>query len=357
MDILVVGGGASGLAFALECIRHGIAVRIIDKRPARSLIQKATGIAEGVWRQLAPFGVTASLLDDSIAMRRFVFYDDGRKVADVPVPLVDGAPPARLFPQGALEAAMERALAAHGVTVEYGTSFTALEQNDSLVRVILTRADGSREEASPHWLIGADGAHSEVRRQAGMPFVGHDYPEQTWSVAEIATAHWPQDVQAQLFLRSTGVGLFLSQPSPGVVQGILNDANVGAAMTRLFPDAAFDYERSFQPALRRVPNARCGRVWVIGDAAHVQSPVGGQGLNLAIWDGITLAGALAVGDVSVEHRLVARARRVLAFTDFDYRLLATRSRPLRTMRNLYWATAARHPLLARWFFKIISGVW
>ena len=117
------------------------------------------------------------------------------------------------------------------------------------------------------------------------------------------------------------------------------------------------YERNFRVSLRRVPRPRIGRAWLIGDAAHVQSPVGGQGLNLAIWDGITLAEALLDNDLTVEERLAARARKVLFFTDFDYRMLATRVWLLRRLRNSYWRFAAGNPIVAKWFFKIISGVW
>lgn len=189
-----------------------------------------------------------------------------------------------------------------------------------------------------------------------MLFSGRDYPE-SWSVAEITTKQWPDDVQAQLHLRHDGVGLFLSQPSRGLVQGILNDVGVATIMHERYTDAVVLYERPFKVSLRRVRTPRFGRIWLIGDAAHVQSPVGGQGLNLAIWDGVTLGNALSEGDVSVERLLARRAKLVLFFTDFDYRMLATRSRPFRNIRNLFWFIASRYQFLARWFFKLISGVW
>ncbi|MBV2132888.1 FAD-dependent monooxygenase [Pseudomonas sp. MAP12] len=354
--ILVVGSGASGLALALACAHRGIAVRIIEKRPSRSHIQKATGVAQEVWHQLARFGITQRLIDAALPMRLFVFHDDERLVANVPVPLVRGQPPAHLYPQASLELAMEQALTAYGVRVEYGVAFAAVAQAEESAVVTLTHASGEPEAVEVDWLVGADGNHSSVRACVGMPFVGKDYPED-WSVAEISTQQWLDDVQAQLFLRSDGLGLFLSQPSPGVIQGILNGTGVAATMKARFPDATLHYERGFRVSLRRVPTPRCGRVWVIGDAAHVQSPVGGQGLNLAIWDGVTLGQGLLEGDQHVERRLARRAKRVLFFTDFDYRMLATRSRLIRLLRNRYWFLASRHPWLARWFFRIISGAW
>lgn len=353
----MVGAGASGLAFALTCAAAGVNVRIVEKRPQRSLIGKATGVAQGVWRQLERFRVTASVIPDAIPMRNFVFHDDNSLVANVPVPAIDGSQPAHLYPQGQLERHLENALHAYGVTVEYGTAFVSVNQSDAAAQVTLASVEGSLlEQCETEWLIGADGAHSDVRRHLNSPFVGRDYPEQ-WSVAEIATSEWPAEAQAQLFLHRSGVGLFLSQPSHGVVQGILNAQGAANELRKRFRDAELMYERDFRVSLRRAPSPRIGRAWLIGDAAHVQSPVGGQGLNLAIWDGITLADALLNNDLAVEKRLASRARKVLLFTDFDYRMLATRIWVLRLLRNSYWRFASRNPIVAKWFFKIISGVW
>ncbi|QNB07974.1 FAD-dependent monooxygenase [Herbaspirillum frisingense] len=354
--ILVIGAGASGLAFALACAHRGLKVRIIEKRPERSRIQKATGIAQSVWQQLAPYGVTASLIDRALPMKNFVFRDDGKLIANVRVPLVGNEPAAHLLPQAQLEQAMEQALFRMGVKVEYGTSFSGLAQSELHAQLILIRDAVEVENIQFDWIVGADGANSEVRSILRTPFIGRDYPEQ-WTVSEISTKQWPTEVQAQLFLSTSGTGLFLSHPSPGIVQGIMNAPSVGAALLAHFPDGAIQYERQFVVSLRRVQTPRVKRVWLIGDAAHTQSPVGGQGLNLAIWDGTTLGNALINGDMSVEATLSNRAKRVLFFTDFDYRMLSTKSKFIRKLRNTYWSLACRHPFLSRWFFKLISGAW
>lgn len=354
---MVVGGGASGLAFALECARRGIHVRIIDKRPTRSMVEKATGVAAGVWNQLSHFGVSPKTVATAIPMRNFIFYDDRKLIANVPVPAIDGDPPAHLYPQGELEKQLEAALSANGIQIEYNTEFLSYEETENPVFVTVRNNSGELTNVGPFdWVIGADGARSVVRTAANIPFVGRNYPEK-WSVAEVATGRWPSNAQAQLYLQSSGVGLFLSQPTLGVVQGILNAENVAEELFSHFSDAELRYERHFSVALKRVPSPRKGRIWLIGDAAHVQSPVGGQGLNLAIWDGITLAEALSAGNLGVERTLAKRARKVLFFTDFDYRMLATKHPFIRFVRNKYWAYAAKHPAVARWFFKIISGVW
>jgi 2-polyprenyl-6-methoxyphenol hydroxylase-like FAD-dependent oxidoreductase len=287
-------------------------------------------------------------------MRGFVFHDNDRLVAHINVPNVNGHPPAHLYPQVELEHAMENALRARGVKVEYCRRLSAVDQDDAKATATVCDDAGNIESIRADWLIAADGGHSDVRSHLGIPFPGRDYPER-WSVAEIRTEKWPPNIQAQLFLKSNGVGLFLSQPYQRVVQGILNAETVANELLDRFPDAQFVYERAFNVALRRVLSPRQGRVWLIGDAAHVQSPVGGQGLSLAIWDGLTLAKALVEENTAVERALRRRARLVLGFTDFDYRMLSTRSPMLRSLRNAYWSFTAKFPQTAKWFFKLIAG--
>ena len=357
-NILVVGAGASGLAFALECISHGLKVRLIDKRPTRSLIGKATGITLGVWNQLSKFNITPRIISDAIPMKHFAFYDNGKSVANIPVPPIHGDHLAHLYPQGELERKLEALLSDKGIYIEYGTRFQSIEKNDDneAIVTLFREQDSFNETCQFKWVVGADGAHSHIRRALDIPFVGRDYPEQ-WSVAEIETHQWSADIQAKLYFEASGVGLFLSQPAVGRVQGILNADGVSSALKQHFSDANILYERDFKVSLRRVVTPRAKSFWLIGDAAHVQSPVGGQGLNLAIWDGITLAQSLVKDDLSVEQKLSKRARKVLFFTDFDYRMLATKSRMIQFSRNTYWSFASRHPSIAYWFFKMISGVW
>jgi 2-polyprenyl-6-methoxyphenol hydroxylase-like FAD-dependent oxidoreductase len=354
-SILVVGAGASGLAFALECLQSGIEVRIIDKRPCKSRVAKATGVAQSVWNQLEAYGVCPNALN-AIPMQHFAFYDDNKLVSNVTVPLINKKPPAYLYPQHMLEDQLENELNKKGLKIEYGIGFHSIRQNNQIAEVHLSHIDsGNVEVCCFKWVIGADGAHSSVRRSLGVAFVGKDYPEQ-WSAAEIRTKQWPPIVQAKLDLQSNGVGLFLSQASLGVVQGILNSKGVGGKLKERFSDAELIYERKFNVSLRRVITPKIACFWLIGDAAHVQSPVGGQGLNLAIWDGITLAKALINNDLSVAKKLSTRAKKVLFFTDFDYKMLATKHNVVRYLRNTYWSFAGRYPVIAHWFFKIISGV-
>lgn len=351
--VLIIGAGPAGMACALALTQRGFNVSIVDRRLQRSPVAKATGVNLRCCLWLAEQGI--DLRTEAIPMRRFVFHDDEKLVANVQLPLLRGEAPAYLFPQAELERRMESLLLRQRVSIRYGLSLISIGDNNSSPNIILQAPDGTLTTEKPDWVIGADGGHSTLRQLLDIPFVGHDYPE-AWQVAEVDTANWDISAQARLYLHGDGCGLFLSQPSPGVVQGILNGPDVVSAIRAKLPDAKVRYVRDFRVALRRVQTPRHGRFWLIGDAAHTQSPVGGQGLNLSIRDAVTLGSSLGIQPPeSIERQLITQAKQTLMFTDFDYRMLSTRSRLLRYARNGYWKLASRHTWIAHWFFKLIAG--
>lgn len=351
-SVLIIGAGPAGMACAIELAGRGFRVEIVERRPKRSDTGKATGINLYCSQWLAKRGI--ELHDKAMPMRRFVFHDDNKLVADVHVPLINGCPPAYLFPQAELERRMESALLKYDISVCRDLSLIGITGESGMPGITLERPDGSTINREADWVIGADGGHSALRQLLDTPFVGRDYPEH-WQVAEVDTTTWDDSAQARLFLHSNGTGLFLSQPAPGIVQGILNGPDVVGAIRDKLPDAKVRYVRDFRVALRHVKHPCHGRFWLIGDAAHTQSPVGGQGLNLAIWDGITLGSQLGKkSSIEIERQLIANTRQTLRFTDFDYRMLSSRSRLIREARNAYWQAAASHPWIALWFFKLIA---
>ena len=355
-EVLIVGAGPSGMLCALALFKAGVPVRIIDKRSERSCISKATGVSLGTIKALKELGFSASITRLMTPMSRFVFYEDNKLIADMSIPLLNDDPPAYLYPQLKLEKLIENKLNKKGVFVEYQSEIVSIDNDNNMFAVAdIQLPDRDICRSKFKWIIGADGAHSTVREISGFEFKGRVYPED-WSVAEIEVDSWTKEIQAKLFLGSNGVGLFLSNPQLGVVQGILNAPNVGQVLREKYPNAKFNYEREFKVSLKRVSTPRKNRVWVIGDAAHVQSPVGGQGLNLAIADAMILSRWLELDENYAERQLMKQAKKTLLFTDFDYRMLATKAWGLRILRNKYWGLAARYPLISRWFFKSISGV-
>jgi len=277
LTFLIIGAGASGLAFALEAASQGLACRIIDKRLKRSQIGKATGISLSALHMLKQYGVDPSVCEGAIPMQNFTFYDNKKLVTHLNIPLINKEPPAHLFPQGELENLMESQLNQQGVFVEYGKAFVDTESiNDQCSTRIYSEIQQENECIASQWLIGADGAHSHVRQAVNVPFTGKNYNE-TWSVAEIDTHQWQAEsqgntdvqehkqgsAQAQLFLTSAGVGLFLSKPKASRVQAIINAPYVEAAIQEHFTDYRLIYKREFSVALKRVLTPKIGNVWSI----------------------------------------------------------------------------------------------
>ncbi len=339
---------------ALSLVKSGKRVVIIDKRTTRGSISKATGVSLGTIKALVELGLPDSITESMTPMSRFEFYEDNELISDLKIPLLNTEPPAYLYPQLKLEKLIENELNMKGVFVQYDTFIQKIDNQKSFAHAeIISNENLSKEKFKR--VIGADGAHSKVRELASFKFNGKTYPE-IWSVAEIKTNSWNESVQAKLFLSSEGIGLFLSNPESGIVQGILNAPNIESKLKEKFPDSIFNYSREFKVSLKRVNNTKKDSVWLIGDAAHVQSPVGGQGLNLAIADAVMLSKCLDRNEAYAKKHLERQAKRTLFFTDFDYRMLATKNVVIRFMRNKYWSLASKYPKISKWFFKTIPGV-
>ncbi|MCI5142290.1 MAG: FAD-dependent monooxygenase [Candidatus Electrothrix sp. ATG1] len=354
--VLVVGAGPSGMVFALSLAKAGVPVRIIDRRSKRAGISNATGISLGTMKALLELGISEDITQSMTPMSKFIFYEDNKLISDLCIPLLNNEPPAYLYPQIKLERIIESKLNDEGVFVEYQSSIEGINnEGNSIAEIRIKLPGGATEKSHFKWIVGADGAHSTVRELCKFKFNGRIYPEK-WSVAEIEVDDWDTEIQAKLFLGSNGVGLFLSNPESAVIQGILNGPNVGELLREKYPTAKFNYERKFKVSLKRVTSPRKNRVWVIGDAAHVQSPVGGQGLNLAVADAVILAELLECDPLNAEKKLARQARKTLLFTDCNYRMLATTFWGVRMLRSSYWALASKSPVISRWFFKSISGL-
>lgn len=352
---LIVGAGPSGMICALSLARSGKPVEIIDKHSVRDSISKATGVSLGTIKALIELGLHDTITDLMTPMSRFLFYENNKIISDLKIPLLNDEPPAYLYPQLKLEKLIEKELNSKGVFIHYGTSIHSIDNHKSFANVELKYPDGELSKNKFKRIIGADGAHSSVRKLAKFQFEGKVYPE-IWSVAEIETKEWDNKIQAKLFLSSDGVGLFLSNPENGIIQGILNSPNIYEQLKEKFPEAKFNYSREFKVSLKKVTRPKKNSVWLIGDAAHVQSPVGGQGLNLAVADAVIISKYLDNDELYAENKLAKQAKSTLFFTDFDYRMLATTNIIIRSIRNTYWHLASKFPWISGWFFKSISGI-
>ena len=307
-EVLIVGAGPTGLSLAITLRRYGISVRIIDRSLQPTAVSKALAIWSGSLEALQGMGVIDDFLAAGKRLNALCVGDGSRELARIAVG--DGIdspfPFPLLLPQSETERLLAARLAALGVMVERGVELTGLAQDADGVTATLRRADGGMEEARVDYLVGCDGARSTVRHALGIEFEGYTEPQTFLLVdASIDGGDLSHD-NIYIWWNSGGsVALF---PFAGetwrmfAVRG--GDSDAEAELDELQKHA----ERFGPPGIRlRDPSwlstfrinerlaarYREGRCFLAGDAAHIHSPAGGQGMNTGIQDAVNLGWKLA----------------------------------------------------------------
>ena len=336
-QVLIAGAGPIGLTAAIELARRGIVCRIIDPLLEPPQYAKAVGVQPRTLEVFEGMGVLRRVLDAGVQMRGQVVYVNGEQVAKLDLALPDDVPFGFLsIPQYATERILREELAMHGVQVERGVRLAGFEQDAG--GVTATLADGAGEQTvRAAYLVGADGAHSTVRKGLGLTFEGAAFEEQ-YMLGDVEV-DWsmPAGYGVRAMHQTDGVtdDLLVCIPLPGEIDA----PRAGARGTRyrmsmLVPDelasappvggVAHGFEGALKPELHHIQavidrlspepttarNVRWssvfrishrivdaygrGRVFVAGDAAHIHPPTGAQGMNTGIQDAHNLAWKLAL---------------------------------------------------------------
>jgi 2-polyprenyl-6-methoxyphenol hydroxylase-like FAD-dependent oxidoreductase len=310
-QVLVVGAGPVGLTMAAELARYGVPVRIVDKAAHRTDKSKALVLWSRTLELLERAGCAASFVDAGQKVDAANIVAGRSTVGRVEIASVKSPYPyALMLPQSETERLLEQHLKSYGVTVERQVELTEFSQTDDGVAGKLRRADGSEDGFEAEWLIGCDGAHSTVRHRLGLTFEG-DTLQSDWVLADIHLKGYPYpESEIATYWHEDGVLVFFPI-SPGRFR-VIADLGVSegghpadptldqiqAIMDRRGPGGmkASDpiWLSAFRINERKVADYRSGRVFVTGDAAHVHSPAGGQGMNTGMQDAINLAWKLAL---------------------------------------------------------------
>ena len=327
---LIIGAGPVGLTMAAELMRLGVPVRIIDKAAARTDKSKALVI----WSRTLELMDRMSCADDFIRAGVRVTGANiaaggpgGDAIGHVTFDSVDSPHPyALMIPQSETERLMEEHLAARGVRVDRTVELTAFRPREDHVDATLRHADGREEPVRARWLLGCDGAHSAVRHGLGMTFEGETLPSE-WILADVHLAGLgDRSHEINLFWHGVGVlAMFPIMPDSGRYRVIADvgdgggDATEVGNISRTPPtleqvQALLDQRgpggvvasapvwlAAFRINERKVADYRHGNVFLAGDAAHIHSPAGGQGMNTGMQDAFNLAWKLA----AVHHGLAA----------------------------------------------------
>jgi 2-polyprenyl-6-methoxyphenol hydroxylase-like FAD-dependent oxidoreductase len=379
-EVLIAGAGPTGLVLALWLARAGVAVRVIDKSAEPGTTSRAVVVQARTLEFYRQLGVADEVVAAGLEFRYLNLWAAEKQRAHIDFgQLGESASPfpfALIYPQDEHERFLIAKLAALGVTVERNTELDGFEDRGDHV---VANVQGSRVRAA--FLAGCDGAHSTVREALGLEFAGGTY-EHLFYVADVDARGPLMNRELHVSLDAADLMVLFPLAAPGRARliGSVRDsaANAGKELgwddvkTDLFERLELQVERvhwfsSYRVHHRVAPHFRRGRAFLLGDAAHVHSPVGGQGMNTGIGDAVNLAWKLA--DVlrsragaslldSYEPERIGFARRLVATTDRAFQFV-TRSGPLAARVRVdvvpnVIARAFRLPGVRRFLFRTIS---
>jgi 2-polyprenyl-6-methoxyphenol hydroxylase-like FAD-dependent oxidoreductase len=325
-DVLIAGAGPIGLTAAIELVRRGIDCRIVDPLLEPPQYAKAVGVQPRTLEVFEGMGVLRRILDAATQMHGQIVYVNGEKTAQLDMTLPDDIPFGFIaIPQYATERILREELAMRGVRVERGVRLTGFTQDDDGVTATFA-GDTGEQTVRAGYLVGADGAHSIVRKTLGLSFEGAAFEEQymlgdvevDWAMPRgyaVRAMHQTDGKTDDLLvcIPLPGRGRYRmsmlvpdelsAAPTAGVAHGFEGDRkpelhHIQAVLDRLSPEPTtarnLRWASVFRISHRMVDSYGRGRVFVAGDAAHIHPPTGAQGMNTGIQDAHNLAWKLAL---------------------------------------------------------------
>jgi 2-polyprenyl-6-methoxyphenol hydroxylase-like FAD-dependent oxidoreductase len=311
-DVLVVGAGPVGLTAAAAIERQGLTCRIVDKASAPSDKSKALVVWSRTLELLDDLGLATTFVDAGMRATGVSVYGDGKRLVHLAIAGVEspfGYP--LMLPQNETERLLSEYLTQKGIQIERSVELLAFKQRPDGVACSLRHPDGTLETVEAGWLVGCDGAHSTVRHALGMEFAGSADPND-WLLADVllegplardevsvfwhekgALVFFPIDPHSRFrVIADLGMTRSVDRPPDPTL------AEVQAKVDERGPGGISLHDpiwlAGFRINERKVANYREGRVFLAGDAAHIHSPAGGQGMNTGMQDAFNLAWKLAL---------------------------------------------------------------
>lgn len=358
-QILIAGAGPTGLVLALWLRRLGAAVRIIDKAAEPGTTSRAVAVQARTLEYYRQIGLADRLVADGYRFDALNFWIRGKPAAHVPLGEIGkGVSPYSfmlIYPQDQHERLLIERLAALGVKVERPVELVDFAETADGIRARLRRGDGSEETCRAAYLAGCDGAHSKVREKLGTGFPGGTYARLFYVAdveargpvmnGELNVALDTADFLGIFPLKGAGRARFIGTVRADAAarhEGLTWDDVSGGIIerTKVSVDRV-NWFSTYHVHHRVAEHFRRGRAFLLGDAGHIHSPVGGQGMNTGIGDAVNLAWKLAAvvqGRAhaaildSYEPERIAFARRLVATTDRIFTLVTAEGGLARFLR-------------------------
>lgn len=362
LDVLVIGAGPTGLTAAAEARRHGLSVRIIDRNEARTPYSKALVVHSRTLELFSDMGLVLRVLARGREFRALNLYADQKPLARIVFHELDWKDAPYPFwlsiPQRDTELCLAEHLSSLGGHVEWRTELLQVSQHSDHVRAELRREDGQTETCEAAWMVACDGGRSQVRSQLGIDFEGTTTDE-VFILADVKMESDLIDAEGYNLMATDGITLIVPMPTPKQVRLIFHMPELKMAdkpvITLELLQILLDQRTGFKTRLSELgwtshfsakhfvaKHHRQERVFLAGDAAHIHSPVGGQGLNTGIQDAYNLmwklalyhkghASAALLDSYEAERHAVAAA--TIKNVDRATQLVTLRSSITQTLRN------------------------
>jgi len=367
--VLIVGAGPVGLVLAIELARRDVPIRIIDRLPRPTTESRAVVVHARSLEMLDALGVAEEVIATGQKTIAAALYGDGKLLARLPLDSVSTRFPFSVTtPQTETERILTARLATLGGAVERGTLFVGFDQDAGGLRAHLKRADGVEETVRPDWLVGTDGGHSTVRGAMGQRLDG-SFQGERFLMGDVEAGHDLDRGTMQLFFSSTAGPGFVF-PMLGRRVRVIAEISDEADATRpaslaWLRDVVAERQlgvrietahwlTTFEIHHAQVDRYRAGRALLAGDAAHVHSPAGGQGMNTGMQDAFNLGWklALVVSGAAREQLLDSYQRErhpiaahVIATTTAVTQIGTAETRLQRELRNHLMHAAGKLPFL------------
>jgi len=305
--VLITGAGPTGLALALWLTKLGVKVRIIDKTAEPGTTSRALAVQARTLEFYHQVGFDEAVVAGGVKIENLNLWVKGRRAARVPLQRTGkGLTPyafALVFPQDAHEQLLIERLGELGVRVARQTELLRFSQHDTGVTATLRRPDGSEEICESAYLAGCDGAASSVRAQLGIGFPGGTYTGLFYVAdvegrGEAVNGDLHADVEDADFLllfplkgrgRVRLVGTVRDLPESDHGNLSFDDVKGKAIEHLKLEIEKVNWFSTYRVHHRVALRFRDRRAFLLGDAAHIHSPVGGQGMNTGISDAVNLA--------------------------------------------------------------------